>query len=389
MNAANAKPDDVEAWLSELGLPSADRDYKPGHERVLKLIAALKEQGFAFTRPKLRIRVAGTNGKGSTSHFLANALEAAGFSVGLYTSPHILSFHERIRVHGRPISHEKLMALMTLVMPVALKVQTSYFETATVIALLAFSQNKLDVEILEAGVGAKLDATTAVEADIGILTPVGLDHCDWLGAKIEQIAKDKLFVFKDCKKAISAKQNEVVTNVIAHSNYSVKFAEYFQKPLLMIGVHQRINAGLAAAALRALKELGFEIDITQAERAIETTTTQGRLEYLQYQGHDFWLDAAHNEHAILALLPTLKAFPEKFDVLFLCTRPDRDLTNSVPLLKQFAKKIVVMTGDIKYEYQTVTEALQAETAHLEHARFLILGSFITVADAMRWMNKDV
>ncbi len=387
-----SKPHDIEAWLSELGLPSADRDYKPGHERVLNLIAALAETGEALSRPKLRIRVAGTNGKGSTSHFLAEALQANGFKVGLYASPHIQTFHERIRVQGKNIANDQLLSLMEKVMPLALKTQTSYFETATVLALLHFSHEAVDVEILEAGVGAKLDATTAVPADMGLLTSVALDHEAWLGNTLQEITLDKAHVFKGCKVALSAQQSAEVHRLLTQLDSDVKFAKRYTKPLAMPGEHQQLNAGLAWQAIQALKsvddEIGKSISIDKTEQVISHAALAGRLEYVPYQKHHFWLDAAHNVHAVHALLPTLAAFEHPLDVIFLSTREDRDLSACLPLLEQYAGKVVKMTGDGERLYPNMASALSAEVAQFEQGRFLVLGSFITLDETIRWMHNQ-
>jgi len=381
------KPHQIEAWLNELGLPSADRDYKPGHERVCELLDAITHQGFIFKRPKLRVRVAGTNGKGSTAHYLAAALRASGLKIGLYTSPHILRFNERIQIDGVQISIDNLLSYMEVVMPLALKVNTSYFETATVLALMAFSDASVDVEILEAGVGARLDATTAVEADMGLLTPVALDHQDWLGSDIQQIAIEKSYVFQGCKKALSAEQNEVVTTILNDCHPCISYAGDFGKQLLMLGQHQQQNAGLAMVAMQEILSLGLHVDLVAAEAAIKETIVAGRLEHIKFAKHDFWMDAAHNEHAIEKLFPTLKAFKEPFDVIFLCTRKDRDLTNCIPLLLPLANKVIIMTGDGDYEYQTMEEALESELSHVHAGRFLVLGSFVTLGETINWMEK--
>ncbi|MDX8398072.1 MAG: bifunctional folylpolyglutamate synthase/dihydrofolate synthase, partial [Mariprofundaceae bacterium] len=192
------KPQSIDSWLAQLGQPNADRDYKPGHERMLDLLKPL-----TCTRPKLRIRIAGTNGKGSTAFMLAAGLQAAGLKVGLYSSPHVLSFNERIRINGAEISDQALLTLLTGIMPIALDVGASYFEVATALALQHFSQTEVDVEILEAGVGARLDATTAVTADMALITPIGLDHEAWLGNTILQVAQEKSYALKGCRWALS------------------------------------------------------------------------------------------------------------------------------------------------------------------------------------------
>ncbi len=145
-------------------------------------------------RPKLRVRIAGTNGKGSTAFMLSHALQACGMRTGLYSSPHIQHFGERIRINGVPVSETTLHMLMQSIMPAALKAGASYFEAATALALKYFSDSHVDVEILEAGVGARLDATTAVEADMALITPIGLDHQNWLGDRLADIAAEKAHI---------------------------------------------------------------------------------------------------------------------------------------------------------------------------------------------------
>ena len=379
------KPCQVEAWLEALGAPGADRDYQPGHTRVLALIQAAQEQGFTFHQPKLRIRVAGTNGKGSTAHFLAQALQNNGYQVGLYTSPHILTFHERIQVNGKPVAQDDLMRLMTLVMPLALDVKASYFETATVLALMYFSQRKVDVEILEAGVGARFDATTAVPADMALLASVGLDHQAWLGDSLEAITRDKAYVFEGCAIKLSMKQSPEVEKVLDEVVQDVVYAQAWDMPLTMCGEHQRYNAGLAFAALQQMRLYLPDLDMTKAEHGIQHTQIPGRLEQVQHQGHTFILDAAHNEHAIQALLPSLKGM-QRFDVIFLATREDRDLSSCVASLEAYAGKVVVMTGQKPYIYQSITEALDTEVVAYPQGRFLVLGSFLTLNETLSWFK---
>jgi len=384
---ATSKPSDVEAWLNQLGQPSADRDYKPGHERLLALLQATKEEGYVLRQPKLRIRVAGTNGKGSTSHYLAAAFSACGYKVGLYTSPHIRYFHERMMVQGKAIADANLKGLMGDVMPLALAAQTSYFETATALALLFFSQQHVDVEILEAGVGARLDATTAVPADVGLLTPVALDHQAWLGDNLTDITIEKSFIFNGCTIAISTEQDETVKKVLQALPKPPAYSERYEKPLGMLGEFQHTNAGLAWSALQAIALAGLcSLDFSSCAEAIAQCLVPGRLQHVQWHGHQLWLDAAHNAHATQALLPELAKLAH-FDVIFVCTREDRDLTDALAALATHAKKVVVMTGKKPYVYTTVADALSTEMALQSQGKFLVLGSFITLAETLNWLES--
>ena len=379
------KPQDIEAWLNALGAPNADRDYKPGHARIQKLIQRLVFKGFEFSKPKFRVRIAGTNGKGSTANFLAAALQANGLSIGLYTSPHILNFHERIRVNGEPITDAELLSLMAEVMPLALEVGTSYFETATVLALLYFSQQKVDVEILEAGVGAKLDATTAVAADMALLTPIALDHQDWLGNTRSEIASEKVFVFQGCSIQISAPQVAEVAAILDAASSAIE-APLFEGELGMLGQHQRINAGLAYAGVTAMAKQLNQIDVHLAKEAMAKLEIEGRLQTHTFKKHTFVLDAAHNEHAVLALLPAL-AKMDALDVIFVATREDRNLSDTLDKLKPYASRLVARTGGMS-DFKHIRQVLDDEISQYEAGRFLVLGSFITIAETLKWLKKQ-
>jgi len=372
------KPKNIDDWLSQLGQPSADRDYKPGHERMLALLEPLH-----CTRPALRIRIAGTNGKGSTAFMLAAALQAAGLKVGLYTSPHILQFNERIRINGQPISDSDLHALLETIMPIALDVGASYFEVATALTLQHFSQSQVDVEILEAGVGARLDATTAVDADMALITPIGLDHEVWLGDSIASVAEEKAYALHDCKWGISAPQTAEVSDILLQHHENLQFTEPFDLPCLMAGKHQQGNAALAYTALNTL----CEYDVIHADKNIlKQATSQavapGRLQYIQHQQAHIWLDAAHNRHAIEALLPSLPELANPFDAILVYTRDDRSLSNELELLRPFTKQLIDQnTAD------SPEQALQHILEDNPTARILVLGSFITVAAALTWLKK--
>jgi len=378
-SAINNKPSEIELWLEQLGQPSADRDYLPGHERMLALLA-----GMTAHKPRLRIRVAGTNGKGSTSFMLAAALQSAGLKVGLYTSPHILTFHERIRIQAEPVSDAQLYAAMQQMMPLALAAGASYFETATALALHIFADAAVDVEILEAGVGARLDATTAVAADMALLTPIGLDHQAWLGDTISEVAAEKACAMQGCRWSISAPQDAAVAEVLQAFNPAMRYCDVIDWPELAVaGVHQQINASLVRTALHSLQEMLPELDMATACQAIGACHVPGRLQLIQSGDARIWLDAAHNRHAIEALLPTLPTLADPLDAILVFTREDRSLKSELPLLAPFARHIVYQQGETGDAKDTAVSALQAALAQTPDGTFLVLGSFITVAAILR------
>ncbi len=373
------------SWLAALDDPNADRDYRPGHARMHALLA-----GAELHRPRLRIRIAGTNGKGSSAFMLARALRAAGLTTGLYTSPHIHEFNERIRINGIPVTDDVLIPVLETMVPVARVADASWFEAATVLALHCFSKARVDVEILEAGVGARLDATTVVPADMALITPIGLDHPAWLGDTLEKIAGEKAYAMDGCRWAISAPQSRVVRQALCRHRADIEFAGRAAAlpPLSMAGEHQHTNAGLAWAAIqRLLAEGKLPPQAEHMARAIAETRLPGRLQPVKWGGRTLWLDAAHNRHAIQALLPCLPGLADPFDAILVFTRQDRDLSDALPLLRPFSRRIVAQhhaSGQADATYDCLQDALEAEVATGTRGSFLVLGSFTSVAAAEKW-----
>lgn len=343
---------------------------------MLELLAGMEP-----FRPRLRIRIAGTNGKGSTAFMLAAALQAHGLKVGLYTSPHILSFNERIRINGEPVANTALLASLDRIMPVAKAAGASYFETATALALDQFRLANVDVEILEAGVGARLDATTAIPADLAVITPIALDHQDWLGDHITAIADEKSYVMKDCSMAISAPQDPDVEAVLRAFNPDMRVCAIDPSwpPLAVPGQHQQGNASLALACCQQLQSRIATLDLDLARRAITRCHVPGRLQQIHIGQAQIWLDAAHNHHAVAALLPSLPALADPFDAILVFTRQDRSLADALPLLEPFTRQLISNDTSAHQTDQLATDALQQAIQQHPAGRFLVLGSFTTVA----------
>lgn len=315
---------------------------------------------------------------------LAAALQSAGLSTGLYISPHLLHFNERIRINGVPLGDEALLEGMARIMPVALEAGGSYFETATALALDAFARAEVDVEILEAGVGARLDATTAVPADMALITPIGLDHQGWLGDTLNDIAMEKSYAMAGCRWSITAPQEQAVERVLHAFDSTVQVCPVLYWPkLAMAGAHQQINASLAWAAVQQLQVDLPAIDLAVAHQAIVACSVPGRLQLLQPGHARVWLDAAHNRHAIEALLPSLSALAAPFDAILVFTREDRSLEGELELLAPLTRKIIHRRGDGGGDTHAAVAALQQELLAHPHGSFLVLGSFITVAAVLR------
>lgn len=361
--------------LARLNQPQADMDYRPGHERVCALLAELH-----VGEPMLRIRVAGTNGKGSTSHMLSNGLITSGKRIGLYTSPHIIHFNERIRINGNPVSDATLLDALDVILPLAERIGTSPFETSTALALYIFEQHKVDVQIIEAGVGARLDTSTAVAADMALITPIGLDHQAWLGDNLTAIAREKAHIMDGCRWVLTGEdtQTGAVLSTLQQHHPVQLVARDTSLACAMAGQHQQDNASLALAAIACLEQ-HHVLQTHQARAAVTTTVVAGRMQPVAYGAATLWLDAAHNMHAIEALLPWLAARPKPFEAILLCPREDRDLSSAVPLLSPYTRHMVYQQVALHEHKNHVQKTVESVVNHNVSSDYLLLGSFQTIA----------
>ena len=304
----------VQAQLDRLSMlsPSGDR---LGLERTNEILERLG-------RPQDQLppifHVAGTNGKGSTVAFLRAALEAAGYAVHAFTSPHLVRFNERIRIAGKLIDDEQLAALLTEVLNASAGVEPSFFEVATIVAFLAFARTPADACILEVGLGGRLDATNVIEHPLvtGIAS-LGLDHQHFLGDDIVSIAREKAAIAKLGVPLVSLAQLAEAEEAIAEvaeergAHLLLEGRDWTVDPDLnpgLIGTHQRRNAGLAWAMLAAQDTLDVPHDIFL--EAIATARWPARFQQLRdgplTRGKATWIDGAHNAAAAAALAEVLE-----------------------------------------------------------------------------------
>jgi dihydrofolate synthase/folylpolyglutamate synthase len=291
----------------------------------------------ALGRPQDRlgrvVHVAGTNGKGSTVAYLRAIAEAAGLKVHALTSPHLVRFAERIRIAGRLISDEELSQKIDEVEAANAGEPISFFEIATALAFHAFAAEPADVTLVEVGLGGRFDATNVfARPAASVITPVDLDHLEWLGPDLAKIAWEKAGILKAGAPGVIGRQTEAALAVIESEADRIgaplwimgrDFDAWEERGRLMLqledrlldlpapalaGPHQFANAGLAASAMLAIGEPR----ITEAAlgRGVETAVWPGRLQRLtagplaaqaQARGSDLWLDGAHNPHAARAL----------------------------------------------------------------------------------------
>ena len=160
------------------------------------------------------IHIAGTNGKGSTCAHLQTILRGHGYKAGLYTSPHLIKFNERIRINGTPISDDEIIFFMRSIDSAINKIDSTFFEVTTAMALNHFNEYNVDVAIIETGLGGRLDSTNVIKPNLTMMTPISMDHMEILGDSIEKIAKEKSGIIKDGVVLITAEQNKVVADIL-------------------------------------------------------------------------------------------------------------------------------------------------------------------------------
>jgi dihydrofolate synthase/folylpolyglutamate synthase len=326
----------------------------PGQPRRKFRLEEMRLLVEALGHPERRFRsvlIAGTNGKGSTAATLAAILKSAGYRCGLYTSPHLVRVNERIRIDGEPISDEAFArhyfrvddCARKLVTDGTLPAHPSFFEALTAVAFEAFADARVDLAVLEVGMGGRLDATNVVEPLLSVITDISLDHTEWLGDTIPLIAREKAGILRPRGVLVTLPQhpeaNQTIGEVAAELDVrGVNAAEYTpcvqrsalsvpEKPLRnqyslnvmgetlevdspLGGEHQRRNIALAiATAVELCNSHGYRITPMQIAEGIRQTQWPGRLERIRVQGKaDVLLDVAHNPAGAWALRAAVSSF---------------------------------------------------------------------------------
>jgi dihydrofolate synthase/folylpolyglutamate synthase len=321
-----------------LGLGHETVAIKLGLENVTRLLTRLGDPQRAFAS----VQIAGTNGKGSTAAMLEGVCRAAGLRAGLYTSPHLVSITERVRVAGREVAREEFARCATLVRAAAEETERessalpTFFEQVTALALVAFREARVPVAILETGLGGRLDATTAARASTVAVTPVSLDHQEYLGHTLAEIASEKAAIIRPGVKAVIAPQEPGAAEVIlrrcrecgVEPRFATRDAEvestceggrlrvrlrtardvYAGVCLALRGRHQLTNASVAVALAESLAEDGFPITREHVVAGLENAEHAGRLELDARHAPALLLDGAHNPAGARALRAYLDEF---------------------------------------------------------------------------------
>ena len=319
------------------------------------------------------VHVAGTNGKGSCCAMIERVLREAGYKTGLYTSPYIERYNERIRIGGVPIEGEKLAALVERVWPVIEDCRSeglciTEFELGTVLAFLAFAQEKVDIAIIEVGLGGRLDPTNIICPLVSVITEVGMDHMGFLGNTIEEIALEKAGIMKRGVPVALGPQEKAALSVLTAAakglgipvidpdatnvretsrdvTFDVRLPEETIRNLTVSlrGRHQAENACAALGAIYALRRRGFNIPLDKIRAGMADVHWPGRLEYFG----NVILDGAHNEPGVKALCRYCDDWlPKEKTVLLSGMMEDKDVAQMTKRLSSRVRCVVAARPDV-------------------------------------------
>jgi dihydrofolate synthase/folylpolyglutamate synthase len=383
--------------------------------------------------------IAGTKGKGSTAAMLAKMLEANGYTVGLYTSPHVVSLHERIIVNSQMIGRSEMLSLLNRVYaPVEKMAKTdcpTFFEIMTALAFMHFVDKKADIAVVETGLGGRLDSTNVIKPKVVGITSLSIDHQRQLGSTIDSIAKEKAGIFKRGVPVVTVEQDPAAMRVLRSKAVSVKAPlsvtggdidfsyrfetsrehgphtrvclttptsrfEHLRVPLY--GRHQAINCGLALAMLDKLKSSGFSIDNDKATDGLNRVSLVGRMEMICSDPR-IMIDAAHNAASVEALMHAIgQNVPYDSMVVIFGCNSDKDCEGMLRRLQYGADKVIftrsnsgkaISPSDLAEMYSeicgkmcqtaiTLSEALRlAKSAVSKGDLICITGSFYLIGQA--------
>ena len=341
---------------------------KPGLERIGELCEKLghPEQELRY------IHVAGTNGKGSFCAMTASVLQAAGYTVGLYTSPYIRTFNERMQINGENISDDELASITDYVRPIAdaMTDAPTEFELITAIAFEYFRRHRCDIVVLETGLGGRLDSTNIIPAPLlAVITGIALDHTAFLGDTIPQIAAEKAGIIKAASPVIFGGEDEQAATVIERTakehgcaytrvDYGqlqniradltgsrFDYKQHHDVYIRLLGAYQPKNAAVVLEAINILRERGLSIPDAAVYEGLKAAVWHARFEVV---GHDplTIFDGAHNPQGIEQAVRSVKQyFKEEKVYLLTAVLKDKDYTGIAAMLRQITDRAFVMTPD--------------------------------------------
>jgi dihydrofolate synthase/folylpolyglutamate synthase len=387
-------------------LPMYQREGKVAYKSDIKnIVSASKILGNPQNKFK-SIHVAGTNGKGSVSHMLASIFHEAGFKVGLYTSPHLKDFRERIKINGKMIDKEDVIQFVIKRRIAFEKIGLSFFEFTVALSFDYFAKHKVDIAIIETGLGGRLDSTNIINPELSIITNIGFDHTNLLGNTIQNISKEKAGIIKEnIPVIIGRKQDEtkdIFQNIADKKNATLNYATSHDYISDLKGIYQIENINTVVTAILELQNKVWKItkeDIIQGlSKTIKNTGILGRWQILD-KNPTIICDTGHNEDGIRVVFEQIKKTPHKnLHVVFGVVK-DKELDQILNLLPNEAEyyfcKPDIMRGldenDLKLlatkkslngnSYKSVKKAYQAARKKANSKDLIFIGgSVFTVSE---------
>ncbi len=419
------------AWLYSQ-LPMYQRIGKSAFKKDLDNIQVLCQRLDNPQNAFRAIHIAGTNGKGSVAHMLASIMQVAGYKTGLYTSPHLKDFRERIKINGKPVSQSFVVDFVRALPGLSEGIQPSFFEITVAMAFAWFAKNQVDIAIIETGLGGRLDSTNIIHPLMSLITSISLDHQDMLGTSLKEIAREKAGIIKPGTPVLVGFQQNSVLEIFSEKarqvnarlqcvqdDYSYRVTrEQIDKMEIRIntpksrktfllpfgGSWQAENICLAMEAAHELNAYGFPVDDRLITIGIqlfkENTGFRGRWDILS-KNPLVIADGAHNEKALQRLFDDLNRFHFKRLHVVFGTVKDKNHSRILPLLPEKAKYYATQAGiprampakdlgnllgnqgrEVVFE-GTVKKGLQAAKENAtEKDLILVTGSLFTVAEAI-------
>lgn len=378
--------------------------YKPGLDNITDFCRQLENPQHKFKS----IHIAGTNGKGSTAHIIASVLQNSGYNVGLYSSPHLLDFRERIKINGEYISKERVLQFVEKNTPYCEIHQSTFFEWTTALAFEYFAEKKVDFAIIETGLGGRLDSTNIIHPILSIITSIGLDHTHVLGSTLEEIAFEKAGIIKSKTPVVIGTVTEILYTVFSNKADEVSAPLHlasnesdYRNESDLNPSYQKDNLNLAFTAITLLKQMGFSCDFKKGIKNVAITTGFiGRWQVVS-NSPKIILDCAHNTEGIRVCMTELNNLRGKKHIAF-GTVNDKEHDAIFRVLPKNALYYFCCPGNsrgmpagqlqrkaAKYQlfgssYPTVAEAIN-RAIHASDASdvILITGSTFVVADALK------
>lgn len=359
-----------------------DVAYKEGLDNILRLDGIFGHPHHAYKT----IHIAGTNGKGSVSHTLAAILQSAGYKTGLYTSPHLKDFSERIRVNGKPVDKHFVSRFVEKAKPYIEEIKPSFFEITTIMAFEWFRRQKVDVAVIETGLGGRLDSTNIIRPVLSVITNVSMDHVKLLGNTIEKIAAEKAGIIKEGIPVVVGEAAETTRPIYEAKSPNIIFAEDFEYPDVdyeLKGYCQAKNKRTIQAALEVLRlefDLNREAVANGFAHVVELTGLQGRWQKLG-DNPAIIADTGHNEGAIKYISEQLIDYDcDTLRIVFGMVN-DKDVSTVLSLMPKHAVYYFTAAG--------IERALPAEDLkNIAQAYGLSGKSYATVKEAYTAAKKD-